>query len=140
MALEVLITTPEGLIHRGEAAKVVVPAHDGELGILPRHAPLIAELGVGELRVTHPREAGAPLSFFIDGGFVQVLRDRVTVLATRAEPLAAVDPAKAEEELRALLAEPQAAGAGAEARAARTGKVQAAKKRAALARKKRAAG
>ena len=41
-SLEVLITTPEGLVYKGPGSRLVLPAHDGELGVLPRHAPLIA--------------------------------------------------------------------------------------------------
>ena len=135
--LEVLVTTPEGQLFRGEAARAVLPAHDGELGVLPRHAPLIADLGVGELRVTPVGGSGAR-SFLVAGGFAQVLENRVTVLATRAEPTASIDAAKAEEALKALLAEPPPKGMKPEARAEREMKVRAARKRIALAGKKRA--
>jgi F-type H+-transporting ATPase subunit epsilon len=138
-ALQVLITTPEGQLFRGEAGKVILPAHDGELGVLPRHAPLIAELGVGELRL-EPAGGGAKLSFFVAGGFAQVLENKVTVLATRAEPTPSIDAAKAEEALKALLAEPPPKGMKPEARAEREMKIRAARMRIALAAKKRAAG
>ncbi len=138
MTLDVTITTPEGLAYKGEALKVVVPAHDGELGILPRHAPLIGMLGIGELRVS-PVHAPAGLSFFVSGGFVQVLRNRVSVLATRAEPASAIDPSRAEEEVRSLLAEGSPAGAGAEVRTARAEKLRAAKARSKIASRGRPA-
>ncbi|MGH2627474.1 MAG: ATP synthase F1 subunit epsilon, partial [Anaerolineales bacterium] len=90
MAIQLSITSPEGVIHRGEASAVVLPALDGEMGILPRHAPLIGQLGVGELRVK-PAAGGAEGRFFVAGGFVQVLKDQVLVLATRAEAASAID-------------------------------------------------
>ena len=65
---------------------LVVTAADGELCILPRHAPLIAALGNGEARVTLGKD-GRRARFFIHGGFCQVLNNQVTVLATRVESL-----------------------------------------------------
>jgi F-type H+-transporting ATPase subunit epsilon len=134
MALQVTITTPEGLVHRGEARKVIVPAFDGEMGFLPHHAPLVATLGAGELRVT-PADGAGVLSFFAAGGFVQVVRDRVVVLATQAEPAAHLESMAAEEDLKAIHAEavpPDPAARG--LRAERIGIAQA---RARLARKGR---
>ncbi len=71
---------------------------------------------------------------------MQVPQNRVTVLATRAEPTTAIDPAKAEAELKALLAAPPEKGLKPEARAERELKIRAARKRIALAGRKRAAG
>ena len=78
MALKLSITTPEGLVHQGGASTVVVPARDGELGILPRHAPLIAQLGAGTLKVL-PDDGSGELTFFVDGGFTQVSSDQVQI-------------------------------------------------------------
>jgi len=127
LALKLSVTTPEGLVHQGEARKVIVPALDGELGILSRHAPLIAMLGVGELRVTPA--AGGESYFFIAGGFLQVLKDRVVVLATRAEPQAAIDRAQAEDELRQLRADAVPPRSSIPAREARSEKIRAARAR-----------
>jgi F-type H+-transporting ATPase subunit epsilon len=102
MALRCTVTTPDRLVHDGAAKLVVVPALDGELGILPRHAPLLALLGVGELRIHG--EGGTRESIFVDGGFVQVIRDSVNVLATDAARAAEIDPAAAEEALAAARA------------------------------------
>jgi F-type H+-transporting ATPase subunit epsilon len=93
--LKVRIVTPERPVYEGEADSVVVPAHDGEIGILPRHARLLAALGVGELRTT---AAGTVHRFFVEGGFVQVRADRVTVLCDRASRLADLDPRAARAE------------------------------------------
>jgi len=139
VTLQVSITTPEGLLHKGEAVKVVVPAHDGELGILPRHAALVGALGAGELRVS-PAGGSAPLSFFVAGGFVQVLQDRVLVLATQAFPAALSDAAAAEEALRGLLSESLPKDALPAIKEDHDRKVQAAKARVRYAAKKKAAG
>lgn len=91
--LQVRVVTPEKPVYDGQADFVVVPAHDGELGILPRHARLLASLGVGELRITR----GAELQrFFLEGGFVQVAEGKVTVLCERATSLDRLDPAAVE--------------------------------------------
>jgi len=131
-----MITTPEGLVYQGEAQQVVVPAHDGEMGILPQHAPLIGEMGVGELRV-QPAAGGATpaLSFLVDGGFLQVLQDRVVVLATRAEAAEKIDAAAAEAELKSLQEEETPQGMTMEAREARARKIRTARAKVKIAEK-----
>jgi len=82
MPLRVTLTTPERLIFEGLPAEAVVaPAADGELGILPGHTALIALLGTGELRVT---SGGKVRRYAVDWGFLEVVRDTVTLLAERA--------------------------------------------------------
>jgi len=78
--LRVSVITPEGSVFEGDADSVVIPAWDGEIGILKGHAPLMALLGEGELRVRGHRETER---FFVSGGFVQVGDDVVTVLSER---------------------------------------------------------
>jgi len=112
--LQVRIVTPERPVFQGEADSVVVPAHDGELGILPRHARLLAALGVGELRTTVD---GAVHRFFVEGGFVQVRADRVTVLCDRASRLEDLDPQAARAEAEAARATHAADAARLERRA-----------------------
>jgi F-type H+-transporting ATPase subunit epsilon len=102
--LQVRVVTPEQPVFDGPADFVVVPAHDGELGILPRHARLLASLGVGELRITRGSELQR---FFLDSGFVQVAAGTVTVLCERATPLDRLDPAA----LEAAAQQAKAAGA-----------------------------
>lgn len=80
-AINLEIITPEREVLRTEAAAVVIPAHDGELGVLHNRAPLMCELGIGRLRY---EEAGSEHSVFIDGGFAQVNSDTVTVLTPQA--------------------------------------------------------
>jgi F-type H+-transporting ATPase subunit epsilon len=129
--LDCVVATPEGPLFDGKARSVVVPALDGELGILPRHAPLIAALGFGELRIEE--ESGEKGHYFLDGGFVQVLSNRVTVLATLAEATKSVDRAEAEKRVEDLLQNPPPAGSSIEARAAHQDRVRAARARRKLA-------
>ena len=129
--LHCVITTPEGLVFDGNARSVIVTATDGELGILPRHAPLVGALGHGEARVE--KEAGGKARFFIDGGFVQVLAGEVVVLATRAYPVETLVKATEEANVKKLLDNPPAKGATIEARAEYGEKLQAAKTKAKLA-------
>lgn len=80
--LSVALITPNATVYEGEADMVVLPAWDGELGILRGHAPMMALLGEGELRITRD---GKQESFFVSGGFMQVANDVVSVLSETAE-------------------------------------------------------
>lgn len=91
--LRLRVVTPERPVYDREVDAVVVPAHDGEVGILPRHARFLAALGVGELRATR---GGIVERFFVEGGFVQVRGDRVTVLCDHAARLADMNVQQAE--------------------------------------------
>jgi F-type H+-transporting ATPase subunit epsilon len=94
-SIELVIVTPERQFLRESVVEVVIPGAKGELGILPGHAPLMTELGIGELTY---RGAGANPSgvLAIIQGFAEVLGDRVTVLAETAERAAEIDLARAE--------------------------------------------
>ena len=80
-----------------QAASLQVPAADGSLGILAGHAPLLAELGVGECRVR--LVDGSEEQFALAGGFLEVSRERVTVLADTAERATEIDVTRVEEEI-----------------------------------------
>ncbi len=67
---------------------MVFPAHDGEIGILPRRAPLLCRLGTGVLRVT---TEGEERKFFIDGGFAQMVDNRLTLLTEQARGADEID-------------------------------------------------
>lgn len=82
-ALHVVVISPEATVFEGEAESVIAPAWDGEIGILRGHAPLMALLGSGDLRVTTSR--GATERFHVRGGFMQVVDDVVTILSEHAE-------------------------------------------------------
>ena len=86
--LEVRIITPERIAYQGSVDAVVATAYDGELGILPGHAPMMVVLGIGELRV----RVGDRFEWFAIGeGFLHVLDDVVTVLTPFAESAREVD-------------------------------------------------
>ncbi len=93
MPLQLEIVTPEGLAYSDAVDAVNVPGIEGQLGILPHHAPLVSMLGVGELRI---RKGGAEESFAIVGGFVQVRPDKVVVLAETADLAGEIDLEKAQ--------------------------------------------
>ena len=94
MPLTLEIVTPERLAFEGEVDSVNCPGIEGELGILPHHAPLISTLGVGELVI---RRGGEEEYFAIAGGFLQVRPDRVVVMAETADMASEIDVQKAEE-------------------------------------------
>ena len=91
--MELVIVTPTRQLLRVRTNEVTLPGANGYLGILPGHAPLMTELGIGELTFQGARQ-GAPLS--IIRGFAEVLPDRVTVLAETAELAAEIDLERAE--------------------------------------------
>jgi F-type H+-transporting ATPase subunit epsilon len=95
--IQLEIVTPERLVYEDEVDSVNVPGIEGELGILPHHAPLLSIHGFGELRI---RKGGAEESFAIVGGFVQVRPDKVVVMAETADLAAEIDLEKAEEARR----------------------------------------
>ena len=82
MPLLLEIVTPERLAYSDTVDSVQLPGVEGELGVLPHHAPLVSMLGVGELRI---RKGGSEESFAIVGGFLQVRPDRVVVMAETAD-------------------------------------------------------
>ena len=76
------IVSAEGAIHSGEATMVFAPAEMGEVGIAPRHAPLLTRLKPGTVRVKTPD--GQELQFFVGGGILEIQPYLVTVLADTA--------------------------------------------------------
>src|SRR6266550_4827515 len=97
MPLNLEIVTPEKLACSDEVASVQLPGSEGELGVLPHHAPLVSNLGVGELRI---RRGGQEESFAIAGGFLQVRPDRVVVMAETADMASEIDLERAQQEKR----------------------------------------
>jgi F-type H+-transporting ATPase subunit epsilon len=81
--MRVTVISPEKSVFEGEATAVVASAHDGEVGILPRHAPFVTLLGEGRLTVR--QEGGADKVFRVRGGLLQVLNNVVNVVAEHAE-------------------------------------------------------
>jgi F-type H+-transporting ATPase subunit epsilon len=97
MPLQLDIVTPERQVYSDTVDSVQLPGSEGELGVLPHHAPLVSTLGVGELRF---RKDGAEESFAIVGGFLQVRPDKVVVLAETADMASEIDLEKAQEARR----------------------------------------
>ena len=93
MSIHVDIVSAEGQIHTGEASMVYAPAEMGEVGIAPRHAPLLTRLKPGAVRVK--LESGEELAFFVGGGILEVQPHLVTVLADTALRAKDVDEASA---------------------------------------------
>jgi F-type H+-transporting ATPase subunit epsilon len=97
MPLLLEIVTPERLAYSDTVDAVNLPGIEGELGVLPHHAPLVTMLGVGELRI---RKGGAEESFAIVGGFLQVRPDKVVVMAETADMASEIDLDKAQQARR----------------------------------------
>ena len=95
--LTCIVVTPEETAFEQEAEFVALPLFDGEIGIALDHSPLIGRLGFGEMRV---RQGSQVDRFYIDGGFVQVRDNTVSVLTNRAVPAAEVDREQASEQLK----------------------------------------
>jgi len=95
-----VVVTPEGAILDEVANFVAVPMYDGELGVLHGRAPLIGRLGFGELRI---RQGDHIKRYYIDGGFVQVRADVVSVLTDRALRPAQIKVEEANEVLALAL-------------------------------------
>lgn len=95
MTLHVDIVSAEEEIHSGPASVVYAPAEMGEVGIYPRHAPLVTRLKPGEIRVETPD--GEELLFFVSGGLLEVQPHVVTVLADTAIRAKDLDEAAALE-------------------------------------------
>ena len=80
--MQVTVIAPDRAVFEGEADSLVAPAFDGLVGIQPRHAPFMTLLGDGRLTV---KQGTKTLAFHVRGGFLQVIRDTVRVVAEYAE-------------------------------------------------------
>jgi F-type H+-transporting ATPase subunit epsilon len=96
-SLKIDIVTAERVVYSAEADVVIAPGVEGQLGILPHHAPLMTILQAGELVV---RRGGEEDSLAISGGFLEVRPDHVIVLADQAERAEEIDISRAEEARR----------------------------------------
>lgn len=91
------VATPERLLVREQASDAQIPAANGMIGILPDHAALLSELGIGELKYT---TGGVTKTMAISGGWVQVLNNEVRVITDRAERPDEIDVARAQTSLK----------------------------------------
>jgi F-type H+-transporting ATPase subunit epsilon len=97
-AIQLVIVTPKRQILKETVSEVTMPGADGYLGVLPGHAPLITELGVGEL--TYRTTGGQPGLLAVIRGFAEVLPDRVSILAETAEFAEDIDLERAQAALK----------------------------------------
>jgi F-type H+-transporting ATPase subunit epsilon len=102
----VSVVTPDGPAYEGDAQMIIVPGAAGEIGVLARHAPLIATLKAGSTRV-HVSETEI-LEFATGPGFFQVLQDRAIALVDDAVEAVKIDAARAQEQLEAAQADLEA--------------------------------
>lgn len=94
MPIEVEVVSPvRQLYHTEKADMVIVPGSEGEIGVLPNHAPLLTTMSFGELQIVEGEDI---ISFVIYGGVVEVRPDHVTILADDAESVVDIDPQQVE--------------------------------------------
>jgi F-type H+-transporting ATPase subunit epsilon len=102
MSFQCVLVTPEQQVLDETITQAIVPAHDGQIGILTGRSPLLVKLGTGTLRVD--LAGGQKRLFFVDGGVAQMKENKLTILSTDAAPSSAINP----ETARAELAEAEA--------------------------------
>jgi F-type H+-transporting ATPase subunit epsilon len=108
---EVSLVTPDGAAYEGEIEMIVVPGQIGEIGVLARHAPLIATLKAGSTRI-HPGGGAEVLVYATGPGFFQVMNDRAIALVDDAVEASNIDDARARGQLEAAQAELAAIDSG----------------------------
>ena len=96
---DVSLVTPDGAAYEGEAEMLIVPGAAGEIGVLARHAPLIATLKAGSTRVYLNRDTNEIREYATGAGFFKVEQDRVIALVDDAVPASEIDQARAREQL-----------------------------------------
>jgi F-type H+-transporting ATPase subunit epsilon len=101
----VSLVTPEGPAFDGEVEMMIVPGADGEIGVLARHAPLIALLKAGSTRIYRDRASEDVLEFATGPGFFKVEQDRALALVDDAVEAREIDDARAREQLEEARAE-----------------------------------
>ncbi len=95
---EIEIATPERLLAREQAIRAQIPAADGYIGVLPDHAPLLSELGIGAMTYTTPDDHRFSLA--VRGGFLEIYNNVVRVLVDIAEKADEIDVSQAEKDLK----------------------------------------
>jgi F-type H+-transporting ATPase subunit epsilon len=102
---ELSLVTPEGAAFEGEVEMLVVPGDAGEIGVLARHAPLIAMLKAGSTRIYRDRDSEDIVEFATGPGFFKVEQDRALALVDDAVEARQIDASRAQEQLEAARAE-----------------------------------
>jgi len=90
------LITPDQAVLDVEASSVVLPAHDGQIGVLTNRAPLLCKMGIGVCRIT---TTGGQQAYYVDGGFARMLDNRLTILTQEARSADQIDLAEAERQL-----------------------------------------
>jgi F-type H+-transporting ATPase subunit epsilon len=103
--VQCVVVTPEATALDKSADFVALPLYDGEYGVAPGHSPVIGRLGYGELRL---RRGKQELRYYVDGGFVQIADNVVSVLTNRAVPAEKISGASAAAQLEAAQGRPAA--------------------------------
>ena len=98
MSFQVVIVTPEHQVLDETFESVVLPAHDGQIGLLTDRAPLLVKLGQGPLELT-ARAGQPPRRFYVEGGIAQMKDNRLTIVTNEAVPAATIDAEAARAEL-----------------------------------------
>ncbi len=102
--MQVVVVTPEKTVLDTGADFVALPLFDGEIGIAPYHSPMIGRLGYGELRIR--LADGTESTYYVDGGFVQIADNVISVLTNRALPSLQVEADKAEAQMAEAMKRP----------------------------------
>jgi F-type H+-transporting ATPase subunit epsilon len=123
--LECIVVTPERTVRSGPAEFVTATLFDGEIGIARGHSPLIGRLGCGELRIT---DEGKTERLYLEGGFVEVLNNVVSILTNRAIPASNIDEQAAQAQLDSALNETALTSARAQAIAQARGQLAVARR------------
>lgn len=99
--LKLVVVTPEKTLLDAHVESLRFPLPDGQIGVLPSHSPIIGRLGTGELEI---RDERGTADYFVDGGFVQIANNVVTLLTDRCVPLTQLTVAEGEKILADALA------------------------------------
>ena len=94
--MKISVVTPEKKVLDMECVSCVLPLYDGEIGIEKNRSPLIGRVGFGELRIKTETEQ---VNYYVDGGFVEVLDNNISVMTGRAVPISELDASEAEKQL-----------------------------------------
>ena len=108
---ELSLVTPDGSVYEGDVEMIIVPGAIGDIGVLARHAPLIATLRAGSTRV-HPGDGADVLEYATGPGFFQVLENRAIALVDAAVEASEIDFAAAQAQLEAAQADLEAIDRG----------------------------
>jgi len=110
--MKCLVVTPEETVLDVDATFVALPLFDGEIGIAENHTPLVGRLGYGELRISRDKNASKDAtgndvtSYYVEGGFVEVLNNTVSLLTNWAIPSSSLNLQEARAELESALKKP----------------------------------